>query len=116
MWGGIKMDKMQSTDTLLRLSDNNYQLPNYYRLKGIMYSVQPNEAFKLAFNNQYTLQYEDINGATAERYISLQNQGTSQMNGFIPYDLYINQIYFGTTNGDPECVTLIIDFADTLSR
>ena len=110
------MDKIQATDTLLRLSDNDYRLANFYRLKGIFYSVQPSEGFKLAFNNQYLVDYEDINGARAERYMRFTNQGTSQAVGFIPYDLYINQIFFETSNADVECVTLVVDFADTLSK
>jgi hypothetical protein len=107
---------IQATDTLLRLTDNTYLFPNYYRLKGILYNIQPNEGFKLAFNNQYAVDYLDANGNAMSRYLRLTNLGTSAVCCFIPYDLYINQVYFGTSNNDPECVTLIVDFSDTLSK
>ena len=105
------------TDTLLQLTDNTYQFPQYYRLKGIIYWLDANQGFKVAFNNQYLLNYVDVNGNTMDRFLTVTNNGQHEsINGYIPIDLYINQVYFGSSTGTTPNVILVVDFTDTISK
>jgi hypothetical protein len=110
--------KINGTDTVLQLNDNTYNFPQFFRLKGIMYEVGMTEGFKLAFNNQYNLDYEDINGNAAPRFFNIDNPSTQvAIHSFIPIDLYINEVYFGSSSGNNYTkVWLIVDFTDTINK